>query len=690
MASVSSLDKDLRKLRLEKYTPAAANEAKQWIESILGERLPGHDLLDGLKDGVALCKLVNLAVGPPGVKFKQSAMPFVQMENISHFLHACQLPPLNLQQHDMFLTVDLYEQKDPAQVLQCIGAFSRAAHNVNPSAFPTSIGPRTSRAGVMSPQSTGSTTPTGLRGRGVSNASSASSAVYGKGPALAPSRTGDSSSGRWSPAKSPTQGTSSPPPPISSWSKKEDEGATAPAWNIAQYGYMGGASQGNLGISFGGRRQITSAGPYVPNMAEKERRRKEQEAEAERQRQEEERRRKAEIEAEEERARQEEERRWEEETRRLMEEERRKLEEEKRRWEEEERQWKLTEEKRRREEEEAERRLQEERQKARNQKSNTPLRGQYLSQYQAEQESADKARIRELEKQLELARQREAEYERERQGRPLRPGGVIDDKKARSRSRSRPARPVSRQDSWSVRDDSHLLSPPRPQRQQAPDDAAAAAPAPPLPLSPRPLPDPATAALPPTKVKTHRTGGDAPPPPALPLRKQHTGSRPLPDPAAYASGSSPEAARQQQPASPLPPPLLQPQQPSPNPSRADRFLASNNPSLPSVQDSAPKKTAAGGGGWASKSLLEREMELERQRQREWEEAQRETAKAAAAAARSADGGGVDGIGGGIGGRWDVSQWTGYTGGDSQNRGAQGIGAGRRQIVGPRPLPNPPR
>jgi hypothetical protein len=72
------------------------------------------------------------------------------------------------------------------------------------------------------------------------------------------------------------------------------------------------------------------------------------------------------------------------------------------------------------------------------------------------------------------------------------------------------------------------------------------------------------------------------------------------------------------------------------------------------------------------------MELERQRQREWEEAQKETATRAK--------GDVDGVGG----RWDVSQWSGYTGGDGQNKGAQGIGAGRRQIVGPRPLPGAPR
>lgn len=60
MASVSSLDKDLRKVRLEKFTPAAANEVRAWIEGILGDKLPSLDLLEGLKDGVALCKYVPL------------------------------------------------------------------------------------------------------------------------------------------------------------------------------------------------------------------------------------------------------------------------------------------------------------------------------------------------------------------------------------------------------------------------------------------------------------------------------------------------------------------------------------------------------------------------------------------------------------------------------------------------------
>ncbi|KAI6091019.1 hypothetical protein F4821DRAFT_210452 [Hypoxylon rubiginosum] len=692
MASVTSLDKDLRKMRLDKYTPAAANEAKSWIEGVLGARLPSNDLLDGLKDGTALCRLVNLAVGPPGVKFKQSAMPFIQMENISHFLRACQSPPLNLQDHDMFLTVDLYERKDPAQVLQCLGAFSRAAHTVNPSSFPSAIGPK-ARGSTMSPQSTGPTTP---RNRGMSNVSNASS-TYGSRSGMVPARTGDSGSGRWSPTKSPTPTSERVGSPnVSSWSKRDHEGVTSPAWNIAQYGYMGGASQGNLGISFGGRRQITSASPRVPGLAEKERRRKEQEAEAERQRlqaEEEERIHKAELEAEEERARLEEQRRWEEETRRLRAEEKRKADEEKRRWEEEERQWKLTEEKRRREEEEAEARLAEERRRARSQNDGR-LQGQFLSQYQAEQSIKPQKsgggggysdRIKQLEQELELARKREQDYEEERQRR--------SQNRARSRSRPRKIeRPPSRQDSWRPRDEREFLSTQwnRQQEEQQREPEEEIAPPPP----PRPLPVPGSS-IAPLPMKKQRTGENPPP---LPVKPQRTGeARPLPIPdrlKKQATGGS----------GPPPPPRPLPI-PSANPngnSRTDRFLASNPAPAPAPPQQtysrelgataerdaedrrrAESQTKTKAGGWAGKSLLEREMEMERQRQREWEESQKETAQAA----RSGDG--VDGIGGGVGGRWDVSQWSGYTGGDSQNKGAAGIGAGRRQIVGPRPLPSRP-
>lgn len=615
-------------------------------------------------------RLVNLAIRHPVKPNLNPTHSAQERENISLFLTACQGPELHLPSHDMFLTVDLYDLKDPAQVLQCLVAFSRAAHFVDPSRFPNPIGGK-SRSGTVTPQRTG--TPT-ARGRGVSNANNSSS--VNNPSSSTPART-DAIADRWGPTKTSTTS----PKSVSSWSKKSDEGATAPAWNIAQYGYMGGASQGNLGVSFGSRRQITSAGPHVPSLAEKEKMRREKEAEEERVRIQNERLRLEEQEAEEKRARIAEEQRWAEETRKLREEERLKAEEEKRRWEDEERSWRLEEERRQKEEREAEARLDEERRRVRG-KSDARLQGQFLSQYQAENGISrgnsggpESNRIKELERELELARERERQYERERQAK-LNQGSrqAVEDHdltvrmkeetaKTRSRSRSRP-RASSRKDSDEVwREDERDYI--RRNWEAWNQNGGLSVAQQPPPKPPRPLPEPTL----PVRVKTNNTGPS---------------SRPLPDPAKYASPNEP------------------PQSMSSQQNRTDRYLSSN-PAPQPVQprttysneiggfDSAAERdaedkrrlasqTKTKAGGWASKSLLEREMEMERQRQQEWEERQKEIKD------KVPTGTGVDGIGGGIDGKWDVNQWTGYTGGDGQNRGSQGIGAGRRQIVGPRPPP----
>lgn len=682
MASVTSLDHDMKKLRMERYTPQAANEVRAWIEDVLGERLPAGDLLDALKDGTVLCRLVNLAIPSPGVKFKKSAMPFIQMENISHFLRACEQPPLNMPAHDRFLTVDLYESKDPAQVLQCLGAFSRVANAQKPANFPTTIGPKRGGGGPISPSTNGAATyttsastlpsPSFGRSRGPSTTSNTSGsstfnplARASERPALSPSRTGGSSKSHTS-----TGHPTSPPGGVSSWSKKTDEGITAPAWNIHQYGYMGGASQGNQGISFGGRRQITSAGPSVPSLAEKERKRREKAEEEKRlrvQAEEAEYRRRVEREAEEERMRIDEEQKWQEESRKQQEAKQRRLDEQKREWEEQERQWKLEEEHRQREEREAQDRLESEMRRKRA-GSDARLKGQFLSQYQAEQASkprsrrnsqseehnAERERIRELERQLEEAKERERQYQAEREGR-------LQDKKVRSRSKSRarersksrsrpqpPPRAPSPQDSnvsWQQADDRDYLRKAWETTQRQPA---------------RPLPEPT-----PT----------APSLPTRPVPSPIPSPRPLPDPAAYAKPSQSPAF-----------PSHQPQ------NRTERYLSSHPAPTPSPPKShippeltstaelraedarraaSQQKTKA--LGWASKSLLEREMERERERQKEWEETQRalqDQAKDPHAGTRG-------------GQSWDVNQY-GYMGGDNQNT-LGGIGAGKRQIIGPRPF-----
>lgn len=581
---------------------------------------------------------------PTPVRFKKSPMPFIQMENIAHFLKACELPPLDLPSHDRFLTVDLYESKDPAQVLQCLGAFSRAANHINPSAFASSIGPKRS-ATVTSPTTSSPSKPDFSRSYGSSTFNPMKPPPPKPKP-LSPSRTGGSTASRNS------NGTPvSPPGGVSSWSKKSDQGVTSPAWNIHQYGYMGGASQGNQGIAFGARRQITSAGPSVPSLAEKERKRREKADEEERLRvaaEEAENHRRIEREAEEERQRVEEERLWEEESRKQREAKERRLEEQKREWEEQERQWKIQEEARQQEERAAQDALEQEARRKRA-GSDARLRGQFLSQYQAEQQTQSQGggdhsdRIAELERQLEEAKERERQYQAERESRKQR---------ARSKSRTRPQPPPrapSPQESnvsWAQADDRAYLrdawetnqrEPARPIKTPEPTFSSS--------TSSRPLPEP-------------------------------TSPRPLPNPAAYMKSSTNSTTTTS----------------SPTTTRTDRYLASNPaPTTPKPTTHVPQESTSTNEqrledqrrhdrqqptkdrGWASKSLLEREMERERERQKEWEAAQRELQSAA----RDPN------AGTGEGQSWDVNQY-GYLGGDGQNRGGISFG-GKRQILGPRPF-----
>ena len=615
MASVSSLDHDVRNLRLSRYTPQAANQTRQWIQDTLGSPLPPGDLLDALKDGVALCRLANLVLPAPGLKFKSSPMPFVQMENISHFLRACEMPPLNMPAHDRFLTVDLYENKDPAQVIQCLAAFSRQAHAARPDVVRNTIGPKNPGSHTISTSSLHGS------GNGVFSARSVSPTKSFVRP-MSPALTGGSQHS----ASSATARSS--PGPVSSWSKRTDEGATVPAWNIAQYGYMGGASQGNQGISFGARRQITSQAPAVPVLAEKERRRKEKVAEEESRRQEEEemeRRRRAEQEAEEQREREEEERRWEEETARLREEERRRLEQQKQQWAEEERRWKEQEEARRKEEGHLS-------MSARNvgiRPGGGILRGQTLSEYQREQATAggtaspEQQRVADLERQLEEAREREKQYLAERE--------------QKERSRPGTARP---EPSTAA---PPLPSPPQPDRNpdlhplagaESPFTrpvAAAAAGAGPPPSSPRPPPRPVVETSP------------------GPENHEPTGATPDTRPAAATHVAAPAVRHS---------PFVPRHRPLPTPGKAASTPA---PRTPATTRAAPS------------SLLEREMERERERQREWEAQQTGTPAASSA--------------GGAGHR---REYVGGGAGDYVGSGSGGFEATgpRRQLLGPRRMGTP--
>lgn len=102
-----------------------AQEARAWIEAVLGTSLDGRSLHVALKDGVLLCELANAV--KPGIcpTPSPSARPFKQMENITAYLSAC--ASLGARQFDLFQTTDLFEAKNMRAVVASIQALGRIA-----------------------------------------------------------------------------------------------------------------------------------------------------------------------------------------------------------------------------------------------------------------------------------------------------------------------------------------------------------------------------------------------------------------------------------------------------------------------------------------------------------------------------------------------------------------------------------
>ncbi|CAI5723305.1 unnamed protein product [Peronospora effusa] len=107
----------------------AEEEAQEWIEAVLGEKFLAS-FADSLKDGVMLCTVMN-KIKPGFIPHIQtSTMPFKQMENVSNFVRACR--NIGVAEFDLFETVDLYNQKNLGQVVQCIHALGRTIQKTMP------------------------------------------------------------------------------------------------------------------------------------------------------------------------------------------------------------------------------------------------------------------------------------------------------------------------------------------------------------------------------------------------------------------------------------------------------------------------------------------------------------------------------------------------------------------------------
>lgn len=153
----TSMDQDLRKARDAKFR-SSETEALNWLYDTLSlpeaERSAYRSLnmVEILKDGLLLCRLGDLLQieGSPTRKAKKSSMPFRQMENVMFFLQLCD--KIGMAHDEIFQTIDLFEGKDPYQVVVTLMAFSRKANEMQPDRFPQIIGPRLSRTKTPAPK----------------------------------------------------------------------------------------------------------------------------------------------------------------------------------------------------------------------------------------------------------------------------------------------------------------------------------------------------------------------------------------------------------------------------------------------------------------------------------------------------------------------------------------------------------
>ncbi|KAJ3437407.1 muscle-specific protein [Anaeramoeba flamelloides] len=126
-APIYGIDRELQRKQQSKFNPELEQQALNWIMDITGES--GLEQTADLKNGVALCELVN-AIKPGSVRrVNNSKFPFKMMENINNFLLACE--NLGVPKYDLFMTVDLYEEKNIPLVIGSIHSLGSAAQKVD-------------------------------------------------------------------------------------------------------------------------------------------------------------------------------------------------------------------------------------------------------------------------------------------------------------------------------------------------------------------------------------------------------------------------------------------------------------------------------------------------------------------------------------------------------------------------------
>lgn len=116
---------ELKVKQASKNDPRLEQEAKSWLAQVVSEPFPSGSFHEALKDGVYLCKAINVLKPGSVKKINTGKMAFKMMENIGNFLSAAET--YGIPRPDSFQTVDLYENQNMPQVVLAIHALGRVA-----------------------------------------------------------------------------------------------------------------------------------------------------------------------------------------------------------------------------------------------------------------------------------------------------------------------------------------------------------------------------------------------------------------------------------------------------------------------------------------------------------------------------------------------------------------------------------
>eukprot|EP01116_Phalansterium_solitarium_P024595 TRINITY_DN9046_c0_g1_i2.p1 TRINITY_DN9046_c0_g1~~TRINITY_DN9046_c0_g1_i2.p1 ORF type:complete len:565 (+),score=100.93 TRINITY_DN9046_c0_g1_i2:167-1861(+) len=118
-SNVGNLGMTMRRNDVKDFAYARRKEEVQlWLEDVFEQEFEG-DVLDIIRDGTMLCELVNKIIPGSIPKIHKASSPeFFHRENIKFFVDVCET--LGLTQAQLFTSTDLYDQKNPRQVISAL------------------------------------------------------------------------------------------------------------------------------------------------------------------------------------------------------------------------------------------------------------------------------------------------------------------------------------------------------------------------------------------------------------------------------------------------------------------------------------------------------------------------------------------------------------------------------------------